>query len=773
MQDLVNPARGATVSLLSSDSSLVEEASADNLGNFELSAVPGSYFLSVSLLGYQTVYKAVILKSSPLKQQHDFLLEQDIQNLDEIIVSGKKPYIEKRAGKTILNLESSLSAPGNNAFDELIKAPGIQADQNDNLFMNGRAGPIITFDGKPASLSAEEIANLLRNTQAGSISQIELISNPGARYEAAGSAGIINIRFKKEENTGLNGSLNTGFGYGETYKFNSGISLNNRAKRTNIFGNYNYGNNERPERVFLDRNVNLNNSITNFIIQNEDYKVREAHNLKAGVDYFINPKHTAGIMMTGFFNNMKSDESNRSLISNNNVPDSSIYTTSDENRTVRNISYNINYKVLLNTSGQELSVDLDYLDYSRHSAERLNYTYLNLQNIPYREKQFFRNSSPSTIGVHSFKINYILPLSKILKFESGIKSSRVSSNNNRDFDQLVNNIWQDDLFRSNQFSFSELINAAYVNFTNKFKNTTLDIGLRAEQTITTGRVIDQQVLDRNYFNFFPAILLSQQLNKKNNLDLSFSRRIGRPGYEDLNPFYYFLDQYTYREGNPYLKPEYTNTLELSHTVNEKFTTTLRYSYIKDVFLNISEQDNLTKINKSVIRNLDSQQNFGIEIHTPLQLTQWWLANITAQGYYQQFKSELSGTRLNNSKPYFTLNLQQNFSFKNQLTAEITGIYESSSAYGIFVFEPYYVLNAALGKALFNKRAILRLSVSDILNTNGYQFFTRYNNLDYYSKEKRETRVALLSFNYKFGKSTVKPARKRVPGLEDESSRIRN
>ncbi|MDP2339259.1 MAG: outer membrane beta-barrel protein, partial [Bacteroidota bacterium] len=207
--------------------------------------------------------------------------------------------------------------------------------------------------------------------------------------------------------------------------------------------------------------------------------------------------------------------------------------------------------------------------------------------------------------------------------------------------------------------------------------------------------------------------------------------------------------------------------------NEKITTTLRYSYIKDVFLNINEQDNVTKISRSLIRNLDSQQNFGLEIHSPLQLTKWWIAHITAQGYFQKFNSDLSGAQLDNSKPYFIFNLKQNFSFKNQLTAEITGNYESSSAYGIFIFEPYYVLDATLGKTLFNKKAILRLSLSDILNTNAYRFFTRYNNLDYYSKEKRETRIAQLSFNYKFGKGSVKPARNRVSGLEDESSRIRN
>ena len=773
MQDPANPAKGAIVSLLYADSSLAGKSLTDSRGNFELPAIPGSYIISVVMVGYKISHSTVILKNDPIIQQDDILLIQDIKNLDEVTVRGTKPYIEKRPGKTILNLESSLTAPGNNIFDVLIKAPGVQADQNDNLIMNGRRGIIVAFDGKPVNLSAEEIANLLRNTQADAISQIELISNPGVRYDAAGSSGLINIRFKKEESVGVNGSLNTGFGYGESYKFNSGISLNSRSKRINVFGNYNYGNNERPEQVFLDRNVNLNSFITNFNIHNQDNKLRETHNFKTGLDYFISPVHTIGLMLTGFFNDMRSDESNRSLISNNNIPDSTIYTSSDEHRTVQNIAYNINYKALFDPAGKELSIDLDYLDYNRQSAERLDYTYLGRENTSYREKQYFKNSSPSAISVRSVKIDYSHLLSKTAKFDTGIKSSKVNSNNNRDFDHLVNNNWQDDLFRSNQFRFSELINAAYINFSNKFKNTTIDLGLRAEHTISKGTIINQQAIKRNYTSFFPAIQLSQQLNEKNNLGLSYSRRIGRPGYEDLNPFYYFLDQYTYREGNPFLKPEYTNTLELSHTLNKKVTTTLRYSYVKDVFLNINEQDDVTKINKSVKRNLDSQQNFGLEIHAPLQVTKWWLARITAQGYYQQFSSDLSGIQLNNSKPYFLINLQQNFSFKNQLTAEITGNFESSSAYGIFVFEPLYVLDAAIGKALFNNKAMLRLSLSDILNTNSYRFFTSYNNLDYYSKEKAETRVALLSFSYKFGKNTVKPTRKRVTGLEDERSRIRN
>lgn len=773
MLDAVNPAKGATVSLMLADSTLVLNTLTDSLGNFELSAAPGSYIISGALVGYKKSSGTIILRITPTVQQHDILLIQDVQSLNEVTIKGTKPYIERRPGKIILNIESSITAAGNNAFDVLIKAPGIQADQNDNLIMNGRAGTIIAFDGKPQILSADEIANLLRATQADAISQIELISNPGARFDAAGSSGVINIRFKKEENAGTNGSFNTGFGYGESYKFNSGISFNNRSKKTNLFGNYNYGNNERPERVFLHRNVNLNNFITNFNIHNEDNKIRKTHNLKTGLDFFINSQHTIGMMLTGFFNDMRSLESNRSLISNNTIADSTVYTSSDENRRVSNVGYNINYKTLLDPAGKELSVDLDYLEYNRSSAEQIDYTYLNRKNLPYREKQYFRNSSPSTIGGTSVKMNYSHPLSKTGKFDFGIKASTINSKNTRDFDQLLNNSWRDDPLRSSQFSFSEHINAAYINFNDKFKNTSVELGLRAEQTVSKGKVIDQQVLNRNYVNLFPAIQVSQKLNEKNNLSLSYSRRIGRPGYEDLNPFYYFLDQYTFREGNPYLKPEYTNTLELSHSLSEKFTTTLRYSFVKDVMMNINEQDDVTKVNKSVRKNLDSQQNWGIEVYTPLEIAKWWSTAITAQAYYQRFNSDLDGIQLNNSKPYFLLNLQQNFSIKNKFTAEITGNFESSSAYGIFVFEPYYVLDAGLGKTLFKGKSILRLNFSDILNTNGYRFFTSYNNLDYYSKEKRETRIALLSFNYKFGKSSVKPARKRVSGLEDESSRIRN
>lgn len=773
MLDKENPAEGAIVSLISANSTLAVKYLTDSLGNYEFFAAPGSYVVSAALLGYKISSGTITLKTAPPVQQHDMMLIRDNQILDEVTVRGTKPYIERRPGKVILNIANSLTASGNNAFDLLVKAPGIRADQYDNLIMNGRSGTVIAFDGKPQNLSAEEIANLLRATQADAISQIELISNPGARYDAAGSSGIINIRFKKEENAGTNGSVNTGFGYGESYKINSGISLNNRTKRTNLYGNYNYGNNKGQERVFLDRNVNRNSFITNFNVHNEDSKIRKAHNLKTGLDYFLNSKHTIGMMLTGLLNDMRSLENNRSVISNNSLADSTIFTLSDENRRVSNIGYNINYKALFDPAGRELSVDLDYLEYNRSSAEQINYSYLDRQNISYRQKQYFRNSSPSAISGTSVKVNYSHPLSKTAKFDSGIKSSNVTSNNTRNFDQLQDNQWRDDLFRSSQFSFSEQIHAAYINFSNKIKNTSFELGFRAEQTVSEGKIIDQRVLNRNYINLFPAIQVSQQLNKKNNLGLSYSRRIGWPGYEDLNPFYYFLDQYTYREGNPFLKPELTSTFELSHSLNEKFTTTLRYSFVKDVLMNINEQDDVTKVNKSVRRNLESQQNWGIEVYTPLEIAKWWSAAVTGQAYYQRFTSAPGDVQLNNSKPYFILNLQQDFSFKNNLTAEITGNFESSSAYGIFVFEPYYVLDAGIGKTLFKGKSILRLSISDILNTNGYRFYTSYNNLDYYSKEKRETRIASLSFNYKFGKNSVKPARRRVSGLQDESIRIRN
>ncbi|MEJ7694926.1 outer membrane beta-barrel family protein [Daejeonella sp.] len=773
MLEKETPAEKANVSLISAKTTLAVKSITDSLGNFELHAVPGSYILSAELSGYKKSSETIILKTTPLVQQHDIMLIRDIQMLDEVIVRGTKPYIERRPGKVILNIANSLTASGNNVFDILVKAPGIRADQNDNLSMNGRSGTVIMFDGKPQNLSAEEIANLLRSTQADAISQIELISNPGARYEAAGSSGIINIRFKKEENAGTNGIVNAAFGHGENYKLNSGISLNNRTKRTNLFGNYNYGNNKGPELVFVDRNVKLNSLITNFNIRNDDNKLRKNHNIKTGLDYFINPKHTIGLMVTGVFSNMRSLESNRSLISNNGIVDSTVFSSSDENRRVRNIGYNMNYKALLGSPGKELSLDLDYLGYERRSAEQIDYTYLNRQNISYRDSQYFRNSSPSLISGVSVKLNYSHPLSKTAKFDSGIKTTNVNSDNIRDFDQLLNNNWEDDLLRSSQFKFVEQIRGAYMNFTNKFKNTSFELGLRAEQTISEGKIIDQRVVNRNYINFFPAVQVSHQVNKQSNLSLSYSRRIGRPGYEDLNPFYYFLDQYTYREGNPFLKPELTSTFELSHSLKEKLTTTLRYSFVKDVLMNINEQDDVTKVNKSVRRNLENQQNWGIEVYAPVEIAKWWTTAVTAQAQYQRFNSDIGNVYLNNSKPYFLLNLQQKFSFKNKLTAEITGNFESSSAYGIFVFEPYYVVDAGIGKTLFQGKSILRLSISDILNTNGYRFYTSYNNLDYYSKEKRDTRIASLSFNYKFGKNSIKPARKRVSGLQDESSRIRN
>ncbi|HEY1008300.1 MAG TPA: outer membrane beta-barrel family protein, partial [Sphingobacteriaceae bacterium] len=316
--------------------------------------------------------------------------------------------------------------------------------------------------------------------------------------------------------------------------------------------------------------------------------------------------------------------------------------------------------------------------------------------------------------------------------------------------------------------------AAYLTYKNDLsERTELEAGLRAEDTRTrSNSLTTPHDVNRRYLDFFPAFHLGHQLNQQHKLNLSFSRRINRPLYEDLNPFLYFLDQYNFREGNPYLRPEYTSTAEIGHVYKEKFSTTASYTYVKDIFLAFQKQDDLTGITVLSKKNLNSQETVGLEFAADLSPAKWWNTSYTVQGNYMHFTYLSDGNTLDKHTPFYTANLINSLSFKKDLNAELILKYESATNYGLFDFKPYYGLDLSVSRTLLKKRASFRFSVTDILNTRCNRYSTLYQNLNLQAEEKAESRVARITFNYRFGKATVKGARKRSTGAEEESQRIK-
>lgn len=767
----------ASISLLKAkDSSLVKTAFSDLAGKFLFEDVAeGNYLVSATMVGYKKVFSKTFAISAQNKSAvvEQMQLSMVSKALKEVTVLAQKPFIERKMDKLVVNVENSSVSAGSTAMEVLEKAPGVTVDKDDNISMKGKQGVLIMLDGKPTHMSNADVANMLRNMQSEQIETIELITSPSARYDAAGTSGIINIRTKKNKNMGLNGTLTAGTGYGETAKYNGGTTLNYRQGKFNAFGNYNYARNNRINTLDLNREVVYLDTVTNFKQLNDWDNRRNNNSYKAGLDYFINKKHTVGFLVNGYSNASNETSHSNTAWKNNYNKGEDIAILGRNKQKYSNIAYNLNYKGTLDTAGKELSVDLDYSNYNGKQDELRDNVYSVIGGNP-KAPLYVKNYAPSEIVVKSLKIDYTNPLSKTAKVEAGLKFSMVETDNDLLLAKLQGSAWVPDAEYTNHFLYDENINAAYLNFSKEFKKYGIQVGLRAEQTNSKGNSVTlNRVVDRSYLEFFPSVSVSHNINKNHQLGLSYSRRIDRPGYDDLNPFMNFLDEYTFQKGNEYLNPQFTNSIDFSHTFKGSITTSLTYSHTKDVMTTVTEQDDATMKTYAINRNLDEQRILGVNVYAPVPVAKWWNINNNVQVFHMAFKSKGETEDLNSGQTAVTYNMDHSFTIDKTFTAEFSTQYQSPLQYGIFKIDSRIVANAGLRKSFMNNKMNLRLSLSDIFNTRTSKLSTTYQNMNLHFEERGESRVARLTLNYRFGKNEVKPARRRSTGLESEANRMKN
>lgn len=779
LDETKKPADYVTVVLFkASDSSIVKTAFTDPNGIFYFSvAGKGSYYYKASNMGYKTLKSKTIILTEE-NQKGDFGTTQLIastQNLKEVNVAVTKPLIERKMDKIVMNVSNSAIMTGSTALEVLQKAPGVTVDQNDKISMMGKQGVLIQLDGKQTYMSSADVANLLRNMQSSDIESIELITNPSSKYDASGNSGIINIKTKKNKNGGTNGSLNGSLGYGKNLRGNAGFNLNHRTQKLNLFGNYNYGKFERDNLIAIDR-ISNGTPDTYFMQVGESNRKQYNNNIKAGMDYFIDKKNTIGILVNGYFNHGTEASANNTLIGPSfQKLDSILISNTLQTNKYNNISYNLNYKSVLDTAGSEISADVDYSRYNGNDGSKYDNDYLFANGERIRPVVYTRNNTPSIIDIKAFKVDYNVSLSKTIKLEAGVKSSWVKTNNDLQAEEFVNNNWQNDVRRSNQFIYDENVNAAYTNLNKQFKNTSVQLGLRMEQTNSKGNLITTHTLvERSYWDFFPTLFIQQTLSKNNQLGFSYSRRIDRPSYDALNPFVYYLDQYTYNKGNPFLNPQYTNNFELSYTLFQKYMLSVAYSRVNDVIMEVLLPDTAQKALYQTNANLAKNISYNANLTIPVQVTKWWQMNNNLNVFYLSFQApDLAGNALKTGKTSFQFKTQQSFTIMSGFTAELNGSYESPLDYGTFAIRPRYSIDAGLSKSLFNKKASLKLALSDVFNTYKTDLSSIYSGLTYEVRQKNESQVGRISFTYRFGKNEIKPARRRSTGTEAEQGRMKN
>jgi outer membrane receptor protein involved in Fe transport len=760
------------------DSSLVRTTLSDSLGSYQFLGVnPGTYFLSVTMTGYagkqtgsfQLVHDEVMVQVPTIK------LEVNGKSLQSVVVTAKKPFVERKIDRTVLNVESSAIAAGSTVMEVLEKAPGVLVDKDGNISMAGKAGVQVMIDGKLTYMSNTDLAQLLKTMQSSQVESIELITNPSAKYDAAGTSGIINIRTKKNKTTGTNGNLTAGLGYSNDYKTNLGLTLNHRSKKVNVFLNYFEGNNNNSRTLSIDRISTSGNTSTYFTQQQVDDRNWKNNNFKLGADYFVNSRSTVGIMLNGYQNRGRMNNNNVTKIGGNiKVEDSLIDVKTANTGYYDNLALNLNYNVKLDSAGSELSVDADYSNNKFSNTTAYDDNFYNNSGQAYRPAHIYRNITPAAITIKSIKADYVYPVSKNLRLEAGWKSSAVRTDNDLQFDDQLSGTWQNNTQRSNHFIYDETIHAAYLNANKKFQKLSVQLGLRAENTISNGNSItENKVVKRSYLNLFPSLFVNQSINDNNSLSFSYSRRIDRPDYDALNPFVFYLDEYTYQKGNPFLNPQYSNAYELNYLFKKKYSASFIYTHTSDIITDVIIPDTAKKALFQTAANLNDGRFYSLNLSAPLTISKWWSVNNSFTGFLNKYgANDLQGLRLSANKTSFYASTTSNFTMNKGFAAEVSGNYTSAMVYGTLLFQANYGVDLALSKSLLNKKASLKTSVSDVFNTREQRIHSTLPGLQYNLTQKADSRVFRLTFTYRFGSNTIKEARSRKTGLESEQSRIK-
>lgn len=773
------PVNAATVALLrGKDSSLIKSEVTDPNGSYEINFYNlGSYLLSITASGYEPAFSKIItVEASGQKMEAPIIkLQPRVGKLKEVVVTAKKPMIEVKADKTVFNVEASINATGSDAFELLRKSPGVQVDNNDNISMKGKTGVRIYIDGKMTQLDTKDLAAYLKTINSNDIESIEMISNPSAKYDASGNAGIINIRLKKNKKFGTNGSLTSGFTQGITPKGNTSLNLNYRDKKVNLFGNVG------GSLGIYQNDLNLYRVQKDTIYDQQSVNKNENKNLNAkiGADFFLNSRHTIGFIATSSFNDYQFSTKGstpiyyqptgafiKKLQATNEVPG---------HRT--NANFNLNYRYA-DTSGTEINADADYGVFrGTGTSYQPNYYWGASNQLLYQVIN--RNNTPTDIDIYSFKLDVEQKLGKG-KIGYGGKIADVKTNNTFDFfTDNAAGVPVKILERSNRFTYKERVTAIYSNYQQALNaKWSIQGGLRAELTNSEGIlkradgiVQSDNTVKREYLNLFPSAAITWNINQKHSLNLTYSRRIDRPTYQDLNPFENKLDELTYEKGNAFLRPQYTHNIELTHTFMGFINTTLGYSHVKDYATQVTDSSaNATFVQQ---QNLATQQILSFNIGAPTPINKWWSGYVNFWYNYQLFNGQIGANKVNINIPLWGGYVQQTFNLGKDYNAEISGWVNGPAIWGgTWRTSSQGAVDFGLQKQLFSKRASVRLSVTDIFFTAPWSAKNDFGGIYIKGGGNWESRTFRLNFTWRFGSNQIKSARQHQTGLESESKRIK-
>ena len=772
----------ATITLLKAmDSSVAKMSFANKEGFFVFENVDeGKYFVSIAAIGHSKGFSEIFEISAVNLSINLKTIEllPEAKNLTGVTVSTKKPLIEQKIDRTIVNVDAAVTNVGASALEVLEKSPGISIDKDGNISLKGKQGVQIYIDGRPTYLGGADLTNYLSNLNSSQLDLIEIMTNPPAKYDAAGNSGIINIKTKKTKQVGYSGNISSSYSQARYPRVNESINFNYRKNKVNLFTTLGY--NKRQSFNDLSIQRKFIESTTKELKSHFDQvsKMREggkSYNAKVGLDFYASKKTTLGVVFTGFNNpnNFRNNsdvfifDPNKVLLSN------TLAATSNEMKW-KNFSTNLNLRHVIDSTGRELTADIDYLTYSSTNRQDLVNAYYDATGIPTTKADTLLGNLPQDINIYTAKVDYLHPLKNGAKFEAGVKTSFVKTDNNAVYDSVNYGVRVRDIGRSNHFIYEENVNAVYANFSKPLtKKLFGQFGVRMENTNAKGnQVITNVKFERHYTQVFPTAFLQYKASEKNSFGLNYGKRIQRPNYADLNPFIMFLDRYTFEQGNPNLKPQFAHNVELSHTFKGFLTTTLNYTRTTDIINEVLEQNtdqNETFVKKS---NIAKQRQYGIAVSAGGEIKKWWIANLYANAFNNLFEGFINGDNVKLGATTGQFNLSNQFKFGKTWGAELSGFYRTAGVDGVFKINGFGMMNMGINKQVLKGKGSVRLNIRDVLYSQKIKGEIKYSNIDASFQQVRDSRVVTFGFSYRFSKGKVNGQKRRTGGASEEQSRVK-
>ena len=766
-----SPVPYATTALLRPDSSVMTGVITGNDGKFVINNVAaGSYILQVSFIGYEKAFRSVNVPTQ--SDLGEISLSESANKLNEVIVKAVRPLVVSRADRYIVNVSDNIQSEGRDALDVLRNTPGLLVNYKGDISLMGNSVNV-WIDGRPSQMSGEQLTDFLNSMQGGEIDRIEVITNPPSRYDAAGGGGIIDIRTKKGLQFGVNGTLRVGYWQGRMDNENAGASMNWRREKFNMFGNYSINRGMWWQKI---SQINVIQTPAGEVVFDQNALEKSINpssrnGLRAGMDYFINPKNAFGVIVqTYYFNYGRACLTGITDISPTYNGVSRSMSNNFFSGPKSGIQVNANYQSIFTKPEQQLNLDMDYAHFGSDLFQQNSNLYYDPTSAPVATEQM-RHAAPQAIDVYSAKIDYVQPLWKNARLETGAKAGQTKTDNELKYDTFVGNDWQEDANRSNRFVYTEQINAAYINISQQLGKFNLQAGLRGEYTMSKGeQKKTDEVNDTSYFNLFPTFFVNYQASQKHNFGISYSRRLSRPNYENLNPFEYTIDAYSFLSGNPCLTPAYTHNVQLFYTFAQSLMTRISYGGTTAEIMQIPYVDTANGRYGQTYGNFGKSQNMNVMMNYRKTLVKIWTLNLTVQSSYSIHTSnEASGEFVNKGSSLY-VQLNNNISITPTLSAELTGMYVSGGRSAYYVVESNGNLSLGLRKQLLNKKMTLSLTINDILHTQKEKMSAQYENVNYSLSNEYDTRYVSLTVRYDFGSATVKAARNKSTGIEDETAR---